>query len=723
MKNHFSRRMGYWFVERLIHIPERDRKFTLWMMIALGIATTASATIYALGNPVGASFSSHALNIGKMVSINALLFLVWTIIAGTLFSFIYLPLPRLLMASLSYTIASSIYILLNENTGKLFSYIIGVGYSLVVMIIGLIVFMFFHRKVHNSIKIAFIITIIALSSVYMFIDQTEIHHSSVPALAMQADKIQDENPGTKGDYDYSFFTYGSGQDLHREEFGATVDQNTPSVDASHFIDKWSTDREKFWGFDPSDLPVNGRLWLPEGQGDFPIILMVHGNHTMEYFSTSGYDYLGELLASRGFIAVSVDEDFINYSNAYGAPNDNYELRAWMLLQHLEHLQQMNSNPESPFYQQIDFDQVALMGHSRGGQAALMAADYKSFFNDEKLLESMDNVHIQAVIAIAPTDNKVDGKYPSIHNTSYLLLHGARDADVYDYRGDQQFYRATFDKNYDGFKTTLYIADANHTQFNTNWGSMDLSLPRGLFLNRKQTMEPEDQQQIAKVYLSAFLERVFHENTSYEKLFQDYRYGKDWLPDTIYVNKYRPASYKPIQTYRQYNQETFDVDGFSAWEISKPKDRRGRDQSQNALKLEWENDASYSIDVSNVDLSTNEQIVLTMANIDAEAEYEDVPEIQIELQTADGISVQLPLNEFMPFPPVIKTDYTHFGLFDNIFRDGRYDTSWEPIFQTFEIPIEAYERANVNFNGEKINNMTIHFTSQPGKIYIEEIGVW
>ena len=43
--------------------------------------------------------------------------------------------------------------------------------------------------------------------------------------------------------------------------------------------------------------------------------MVHGNHDMEDFSDPGYAYLGELFASRGIIAVSVDENFLNSSYA------------------------------------------------------------------------------------------------------------------------------------------------------------------------------------------------------------------------------------------------------------------------------------------------------------------------------------------------------------------------------------------------------------------------
>src|SRR5699024_11520852 len=76
-------------------------------------------------------------------------------------------------------------------------------------------------------------------------------------------------------------------------------------------------------------------------GDFPLILMVHGNHTMENFSTDGYDYLGELLASHGFTFISVDEDYANYSNFVGEPNDNYRLRSWLLLKHLTQLKSLN----------------------------------------------------------------------------------------------------------------------------------------------------------------------------------------------------------------------------------------------------------------------------------------------------------------------------------------------------------------------------------------------
>src|SRR5699024_958969 len=136
------------------------------------------------------------------------------------------------------------------------------------------------------------------------------------------------NPAEVGSYETEFFTYGSGSDKHRDVFGSDVAEETLAVDASHFIREWSDEREAFWDFDPTKFPRNGRVWMPEGEGDFPLILMVHGNHTMENFSTDGYDYLGELLSSHGFTFISVEEDYVNYSSFVGDPNDNYRLRSW-----------------------------------------------------------------------------------------------------------------------------------------------------------------------------------------------------------------------------------------------------------------------------------------------------------------------------------------------------------------------------------------------------------
>ena len=65
---------------------------------------------------------------------------------------------------------------------------------------------------------------------------------------------------------------------------------------------------------------------------------------------------------------------------------------------------------------------------------------------------------------------------------------------------------------------------------------------------------KDQEEIAKVYISAFLETTLKNRKEYLPLFIDARKGKEWLPETIYLNQYEDSSFEAIATY----DEDFDV---------------------------------------------------------------------------------------------------------------------------------------------------------------------
>ncbi|MCT2537066.1 hypothetical protein NC661_06155 [Aquibacillus koreensis] len=727
-------KFGHWFIQRLSRIPEKDRTYARWCIFVLWFATTVASMMEAIGNPTGASTFTQLTDIGKAVGLNGLYFLGATIIIGILLAFLYVPLPRLLLGSFAYTIYSSVRILIDDKSGKVFSYIAGIGYSLVCLLIGLFLFLLFYKKTRKIIAFSIFPIIFVIAIFLDFYDKeiNSVRGYTQSVFANKAEEMTVENPAQKGDYDYRFLTYGSGKDKHREAFGSAVDIVTPSVDATRLDTVWSDKREAFWGFDLPALPVNGRTWMPEGEGPFPLILMVHGNHAMEDFSVNGYDYLGELLASRGFLTVSVDQDFINSSKTYGSPKNDYKLRAWMILQHLIQLQEMNETPGHILSQKIDFDQVGLVGHSRGGQAVQVVADYPLFFKDRSLRKQLENININAVVSLAPTDEKVDGKRPYLRNVSYLLLQGARDADVNDYRGDEQFYRTTYDKNDDGFKASVYIADANHSQFNSEWGRMDSDLPKGIFLNQMQTMAPEEQRQVAKVYLSAFFEHVFHQQTSYEQLFRDHQYGKEWLPATTIVSKYRNASYVPITQITHSRGDTLSTngvsvqaEGFSKWGVITPKQRKGNDRPIDAVLLEWEGDATYTITmpkdlVKLIGLEQPENLVLTLANIGVDGD--DIPAVEIELESEAGMVESRSLEDVMSIPPVIETVYTHFGLFDDVFRDGKYEKGWEPVFQTFTVPIESFEITNLVLeNGGYIKKIRLRLEANSGRVLLEEVG--
>jgi hypothetical protein len=147
---------------------------------------------------------------------------------------------------------------------------------------------------------------------WLVIDRGDAGHLvKVKASApVRVEPLAAGDPSRPGPYRVLTLTYGSGKDRWRPELGDKADLKTRTVDATPFVkgnEGWGIGvRDWFWGFGFDKFPLNGRVWYPQGPGPFPLVLVVHGNHNMADFSDPGYAWLGELLASRGFITVSVD---------------------------------------------------------------------------------------------------------------------------------------------------------------------------------------------------------------------------------------------------------------------------------------------------------------------------------------------------------------------------------------------------------------------------------
>ena len=173
--------------------------------------------------------------------------------------------------------------------------------------------------------------------------------------------IDAPDPSRPGPHTVGYLTYGSGDDRNRSAYRDSVAFTTDKVDGSAFVSLGGSarSRKEYWGFGPDEMPLNARVWYPEGEGPFPLVLVVHGNHDMTDYSDPGYDYLGELLASRGFILASVDMNFIN-----GGIRGENDGRGWLLLEHLEAWQGFNEDRENPFFGRVDMGRIGLMGHSR-----------------------------------------------------------------------------------------------------------------------------------------------------------------------------------------------------------------------------------------------------------------------------------------------------------------------------------------------------------------------
>jgi dienelactone hydrolase len=356
-------------------------------------------------------------------------------------------------------------------------------------------------------------------------------------------------------------------------------------------------RKDFFGFDLKKAPINARVWYPDGAGPFPLVLIVHGNHDAEKFSDPGYAYLGELLASRGFILASVDENFIN-----GLSEEN-DGRAWLLLKHLEAWKQFNETKDGPFFGRVDMSRIALMGHSRGGEAAAVAAAFNTlkFYPDDFKQKFNFNFAIKSVVAIAPVDGqyKPTGQFTPLENVNYLLIHGSHDGDVSTAVGLRQYERLKFTGDQPYFKAMMFMYRANHGQWNTTWGNKDGGPRSGRSLDLRGLTDPEAQRQFAKVVISGFLEATLNNKREYVAMFRDHRTAGAWLPKTMYTTKFQENGYRELANFSEdVDLTTGSAPGvaiagehLSTWqEKAVPFRGRGSDtQNHNAAWVGWNNE--------------------------------------------------------------------------------------------------------------------------------------
>lgn len=248
---------------------------------------------------------------------------------------------------------------------------------------------------------------------------------------------------------------------------------------------------------PASAP--GSTTLPSG-GRLPVAVLVHGNHVSisrtfadsggartttvagdieiparvtlanEVESFRGYRYLQEELARQGIVSISVDTNAANFSGSL------IRMRADLVLAALDELRRLDRDRSSPLHRRLDFSKVAMVGHSRGGDAVAMAAELN------RRRSSGTRYSIRAVVALAPTDftgmtARADRlRMRSSRTASFLCIHGSHDGDVsgaFDPANRSQGWGfvGTGFRHYDRASTQramVFIHGATHNRFNTVW---------------------------------------------------------------------------------------------------------------------------------------------------------------------------------------------------------------------------------------------------------------
>lgn len=244
-----------------------------------------------------------------------------------------------------------------------------------------------------------------------------------------------------------------------------------------------------------DAPVEltGIVHYPTTPGEHPVVVLSHGmwwtctdddstwpclEGAEPIESYRGYDELAEGLAGEGFVVVSVSANGVN-GGPMGQAADH--ARAAIVMEHLQQFQQIADDGEGPLSDvftdpetgetkdvdlvgAMDFENVGVLGHSRGGRAAAWQAASKN------RASWPDGISIRAVTLLgavgyyAPDPEAPEHDDYRITDVPFLTMTGtcdyaSRDASAYieNSRGrtDQPIHSVTF-------------TGSNHNYYNTQW---------------------------------------------------------------------------------------------------------------------------------------------------------------------------------------------------------------------------------------------------------------
>src|SRR4026208_298830 len=238
-------------------------------------------------------------------------------------------------------------------------------------------------------------------------------------------------------------------------------------------------------FQPSNFPgpveLRASIHYPTSLagGPFPVIVFLHGRHgtcfkgstqllpwpctdngSQPIPSYQGYDYVSNVLASHGYVVVSVSANGVN-----AVDNSVFDLgalaRAELLQKHLDILNTFNTTGGAPFgtkfVGKFDLTRVGTMGHSRGGEGVV-----RHYVLNNDLGAPYG---IKAVFPLAP----VDFNRFVVNNAALNVLLPYCDGDVSDLQGVHFYDDARYNVPGDPApKHYELVMGANHNFYNTIW---------------------------------------------------------------------------------------------------------------------------------------------------------------------------------------------------------------------------------------------------------------
>jgi dienelactone hydrolase len=237
------------------------------------------------------------------------------------------------------------------------------------------------------------------------------------------------------------------------------------------------------GLDGKPVEERAAVWVPTGApGPRPVVIFLHGRHSACYDpatsatdnthwpclagyqpipSYHGYDQSAQVLATHGYVVVSISADGINAQDASYSDDSGTLARGQLVLDHLDLLARADKGDApgmSPLLRnRLDLDDVGLMGHSRGGEGVVKAA---------LLNAALPHPYgIKAVLPLAP----IDFGRETLPDVPMAVILPYCDGDVSNQQG-QHFYDDTryADPGDNVMRASVLVMGADHNFFNSEW---------------------------------------------------------------------------------------------------------------------------------------------------------------------------------------------------------------------------------------------------------------
>ena len=203
--------------------------------------------------------------------------------------------------------------------------------------------------------------------------------------------------------------------------------------------------------------LRGTIAAPKDEEKHPVVLILHGSHENveddKRFDT-GFAYLCEALAQNGYIAVAPD---ISPAFLWKYGENDLEKTVAITNRHIALLQEANHGDDAEYgislSGRIDFDNLFLLGLSRGGGAAFEVAA-------EQILLGQD---VRGILSVAPATVSDRTSFPNVPTN---ILVPEYDGDVTDWQGYHLYYLIR-NSNLPSPVTLTLLEGANHNYFNAN----------------------------------------------------------------------------------------------------------------------------------------------------------------------------------------------------------------------------------------------------------------